>query len=147
MRRYEHLNIGDIARSSTKTVTLDEMLAWAKIYDPQWFHTDPEAAKLSIFGEVVASGIYTAALWRQLDHDINSDIDFICGVAWRETKWPTALKAGDEIYATSEIIEKRPSRSDPGRGIVTFRYGLHNQHDQLVFSCDSINLVRRTPSG
>lgn len=143
MRQYENLIVGDTGRSGIITVDLEEMLEWSRKYDPQWFHADPEMAKESIFGEVVAPGIYTAALWRKLDHEINSDVDFICGVAWKDTRWPKALRAGDIIYATSEIIDKRPSESNANRGIVTFRYGLRNQHDELVFSCDSINLVRR----
>jgi len=143
MRKFEDLEIGDSGRSGKMTVELDDMLQWARDYDPQWFHANPEAAKESIFGEVVAPGIYTAALWRKLDHEINGDVDFICGVAWKETRWPKALRADDVIYATSEIIEKRTSGSKADRGVVTFRYGLRNQHDDLVFSCDSVNLVRR----
>jgi acyl dehydratase len=143
MRKFEDLKIGDTGQSSVHTVELADMLTWAREYDPQWFHLDPEAAKNSIFGEVVAPGIYTAALWRKLDHEINEDIDFICGIAWKETRWPNALRAGDKIYATSEIVAKRRSKGQSDRGVVTFRYGLRNQHDALVFSCDSINLVRR----
>ena len=143
IRKFEDLKIGDSGRSSVMTVELDDMLQWARDYDQQWFHADPQAAKESIFGEVVAPGIYTAALWRKLDHKINSDVDFICGVAWKETRWPNALRAGDRVYATSKIIEKRASESAADRGVVTFRYGLRNQHNELVFSCDSINLGRR----
>ena len=144
MRRYEDLFIGETGRSETLTVDREEMLSWAAVYDPQWFHADPEKAKKSVFGEVVASGIYTAALWRRLDHEINKDVDFICGVAWKETRWPKAVRAGDTLYATSEVIEKRPSKSKADRGIVTFRYQLFNQHDEAVFSCESVNLVQRS---
>jgi len=143
MKKFEDLKVGLTNKSRTSVVELEEMLDWAKKYDPQWFHADPEAAKTSIFGEIISSGIYTAALWRKLDHEINGDIDFICGVAWKETRWPNALRAGDTIYASSEVIEKRDSKTHKDRGIITFRYGLHNQHNQLVFSCDSINLIRR----
>jgi acyl dehydratase len=121
----------------------EEMLAFARSYDPQWFHADPAAAKGSIFGEMVASGVYTAALWRRLDHQINSDIDFICGVAWEDVRWPKAVRAGDRLRAISEILEKRPSISDPSRGVAIFRYALLNQEDAEVFTCRSVNLVRR----
>jgi acyl dehydratase len=143
MRAYEDLVVGEAATSSALTVELDAMLEFARKYDPQWFHADEAAAKESVFGEVVASGIYTAALWRKLDHEINGDVDFICGVAWEDTRWHRAVRAGDALRAVSTVVEKRPSKSDPARGTVIFDYGLIDADDQRVFSCRSINLVRR----
>ena len=143
MRQFEDLEIGETAMSEPLTVDRADMIAFAEKYDPQWFHRDPAAAESSVFGEVVASGIYTAALWRKLDHAINGDVDFICGVAWEDVRWPKAVRAGDELRAVSKVLEKRASESDPGRGVVVYRYGLVNQHNEEVFSCRSINLVRR----
>lgn len=143
MRKFEDLVIGEKSVSDTIVVDRDEMIAFAQQFDPQWFHADAAAARDSVFGEIVASGIYTAALWRRLDHTINGDIDFICGVAWENTRWPNAVRAGDILQTTSEVLEKRPSGSDATRGIATFYYCLINQHGQDVFSCRSINLVRR----
>jgi acyl dehydratase len=143
MKKFEDLEIGQCAMSAPLTVDREDMLAFSRKYDPQWFHSDPEAARQSVFKEVIASGVYTAALWRKLDHQINGDVDFICGVAWEDVRWPKAVRAGDSLHATSEIVEKRDSASDPARGIATFRYELLNQHDEVVFTCLSINLVRR----
>lgn len=143
MRQFEDLEIGERAVSAPLTVAREDMLEFAEKYDPQWFHTDPQAAQRSIFGEVIASGVYTTALWRKLDHTINSDVDFICGVAWGDVRWPKAVRAGDALRATSQVLEKRPSASDPSRGVAVFLYQLFNQHDECVFSCRSINLVRR----
>lgn len=143
MRQFEDLIIGERAVSASLTVDLADMTRFAQAYDPQWFHADAEAAEDSVFGGIVASGIYTAALWRKLDHTINGDVDFICGVAWEDARWPVAVHPGDELRATSEILEKRPSGSDPTRGIAIFRYGVLNQNDEEVFSCRSVNLVRR----
>ncbi len=143
MRKYEDLKIGEHATSQPLTVELEEMVAFARQYDPQWFHADVEAAKNSPFGEVIASGIYTMALWRKIDHTMNGDVDFICGIAWEDVRWAHAVRAGDQLRAYSEVLEKRPSDSDPGRGVVIFQYAMLNQHDKDVFSCRSINLVRR----
>lgn len=143
MRTYEDLVVGESATSGAMTVELAAMLEFARAYDPQWFHADEEAAKQSVFGEVVASGIYTAALWRKLDHQINGDVDFICGVAWEDTRWHRGVRAGDELRAVSSVVEKRPSKSDPNRGTVIFDYGLIDAAGERVFSCRSINLVRR----
>ncbi|MBI1392375.1 MAG: dehydratase [Alphaproteobacteria bacterium] len=143
MRQFDDLVIGEKSISDPMHVDRVEMIAFATKYDPQWFHADSAKAESSVFGEVVASGIYTAALWRRMDHTINGDVDFICGVAWEEARWPKAVRAGDTLRATSEILEKRESRNDPSRGIAIFRYGVINQHGEEVFSCRSVNLVRR----
>lgn len=146
-RYYDDLVIGEFKRSSERCVTLDEMLAFARVYDPQYFHADAQAASHSIFGELVASGIYTMALWRQLDHEISSDIAWICGVAWEDVRWPRAVRAGDRLRASAECLAKRPSASDASRGIVEYRYTLRNQQDEVVFTCRSINLVEVAPPG
>jgi acyl dehydratase len=98
-----------------------------------------------VFGEVIASGIYTMALWRRLDHEISGDIAWICGVAWEDVKWPVAVRAGDKLRAQAECIAKRPSGSDPARGVVEFRYTLLNQRNEIAWTCRSINLVETAP--
>src|SRR5688572_1493494 len=77
-RYFDDLVVGEILESGTHQVTLDELLTFARQYDPQYFHTDPQAAKDSIFGEVIASGIYSMALWRRLDHQVSGSIAWIC---------------------------------------------------------------------
>lgn len=140
--------VGETRESTSRRITHEEMLEFATRYDPQWFHADAEAARKSIFGELVASGIHTAAIWRMLDHEIGKDVRWICGVAWEEVRWPHPVRAGDSVRARSEALAKRPSRSDAGRGVVEYRYSLLNQRDALVFTCRSINLIeRRSPDG
>ena len=123
-RTYEDLSVGEFRRSRERTVTQDEILRFARDYDPQWFHSDAELARGSVFGELVASGIHVLALWRQLDHEINSDIDFVCGVGWDDLRLRHAIRAGDTIHVTSEIVALAPvrkrqaarHRADPLRG-------------------------------
>jgi acyl dehydratase len=141
-KRYlEDLSIGETRESGTLTVELEPMLEFARRYDPQYFHTDTAAARDSVFGEVIASGIYTMALWRRLDHEISHDIAWICGIAWDDVRFPIAVRAGDRLRARAECLSKRPSSSRPERGVTVFRYQLLNQHDQIVFDCRSTNLV------
>ena len=143
MRYFEDLVIGQVEESGTLVVDRDAMLAFVSQYDPQYFHADPEDAKRSTFGEVIASGIYTMALWRRLDHEIAHDIAWICGVAWDDVRFPKALRAGDTIRARARCLSKRDSRTEPNRGIVVYEYELFNQRDELVFTCRSTNLVER----
>jgi acyl dehydratase len=144
-RYYEDLVIGEVRESRARTIALEEMLEFATRYDPQYFHADPIAAKRSIFGEVVASGIHSAAIWRALDHEISGDIHWICGVAWEDVRWPNAVRAGDALRARAEPLAKRLSAKDPTRGVVEYRYCLVNQRGESVFVCRSINLVAVRP--
>ncbi|MHA7875212.1 MaoC family dehydratase [Roseivivax sp.] len=142
-RKWEDLELGETTRSDPVTVTEDDMLAFATRYDPQYFHSDPEAAKDSLFGELIASGIYTAALWRILDHSVNGDVDWVCGVQWDEVRWRKAVRAGDVLTACSEVISKRPSKSRPGVGLVVLAHHVENQDGAVVFSFTSTDLVYR----
>jgi acyl dehydratase len=144
-RYYEDLAVGEVRESGTHTVTREELLTFARQYDPQYFHADPEAARGSSFGEVIASGIYTMAIWRRLDHEIAHDIAWICGVAWNDVRWRIAVRAGDTLRARSECVAKRESDSDPRRGIVECRYSLLNQTGAVAWECLSINLIERRP--
>ncbi|WP_340588841.1 MaoC/PaaZ C-terminal domain-containing protein [Erythrobacter alti] len=141
MLKFEDLEIGEKRRSSSRTITQDEIVKFARQYDPQWFHTDPEAAKQSTFGEVVASGVHVLAIWRQLDHEINSDIDFVCGVGFDNFRLKNALRPGDTVYVTSRLLSKEKSKSGKPRGTCVGYYEMRNQNDEIVLHFESINLV------
>jgi acyl dehydratase len=145
MRYYEDLVEGVVEESGTRTVTREELIAFASQYDPQYFHADETAAKSSFFGDVIASGIHTMAIWRQLDHEIAQDIKWICGVAWDDVRFPKAVRPGDTLRAKAQCLSKRLSGSDPRRGVVVCQYTLLNQDDEVVFTCRSTNLVERKP--
>lgn len=140
-RKFEDLRVGETRTSSSRTITQAEMLSFARQYDPQWFHADADAAQHSIFGEVVASGVHILAIWRQLDHEMNSDIDFVCGVGFDELRLKTALRPGDTVHATSEILSLTPSASGKPRGTAITAYALLNQTGGQIVTFRSINLV------
>lgn len=140
-RTFEDLVLGERRKSRDKHVELFEVLAFAQTYDPQWFHVDPELAKQSAFGGVVASGIHVLAMWRQLDHEINADIDFVCGIGWDALRLKQSVRPGDTIHVTSEIVALTPSTSNPGRGTAMTRYAVVNQRGEEAVTFTSINLV------
>lgn len=140
-RCFEDLSVGEYRVSRERLVTEEEILDFARRYDPQWFHTDPELAKQSVFGEVVASGIHVLAIWRQLDHEINNDIDYVCGVGWDELRLRRAIRAGDVIHVTSEITELRPSTSGKPRGTAVTRYAVVTADGTEAVTFSSTNLV------
>ncbi|QQN75114.1 MaoC/PaaZ C-terminal domain-containing protein [Croceicoccus sp. YJ47] len=140
-RCFEDLEVGEFRRSPPRVVRQEEILEFARAYDPQWFHTDPEAARDSVFGEVVASGIHVLAMWRQMDHAINSDIDHVCGVGWDELRLKSAVRAGDEIHVTSEIVALTPSTTRSDRGTALTRYAVVKADGTEAVTFTSINLV------
>ena len=144
-RYWEDLEIGEHFVSQERTVSEDEIVDFASRYDPQYFHMDPEQAKRSVFGEVVASGVHNLAIWRQLDHEITGDIRWICGVAWDHFRWKRALRGGDAVHVTATCLSKRESESDDRRGIAVYRYAMINQDGKEIFHMDSTNLVERRP--
>lgn len=145
-RKFEDLVVGEVRESGWHQVSEQEIVDFARQYDPQWFHADPEAAKESTFGEVIASGVQLLAIWRQLDHGINSDIDFVCGVGFDDYRMKTALRAGDRVKVRSEILELRPSTSRPDRGTAITAYAMVNERGETILSFKSINLVHRRAS-
>lgn len=141
LRMLEDLQVGETRRSGTFTVSEQDIIDFAQKYDPQWFHTDPVAARGSHFGQIVASGVHVLAIWRQLDHQINNDIDFVCGIGFDDFRLKTALRPDDEVYVTSCILSIERSKSGKQRGTVVGHYEMRNQRDEIVLHFNSINLV------
>jgi acyl dehydratase len=121
-RFLEDLAPGDAFESGRLTVTADAILAFAREYDPQPFHTDPVAAQTSFFGRLIASGWHTAALTMKLLNGAGMDIaGGIIGAGAEELRWPAPLAPGDAIHVRVEILASRASKSRPEIGIVRAR--------------------------
>ena len=123
MARYlEDLKPEQAFESRRHTITQDEIVAFARQYDPQFFHLDPEAATTSFFGKLIASGWHTCALTMKMLTEAEMDLaGGIIGAGMEELKWPTPLVPGDTIHVRVEIIESRASKSRPAIGIVRTR--------------------------
>jgi acyl dehydratase len=128
----EDLSVGQVFRSEPRVVTLEEMIAFARDNDPQYFHVDAEAAKASLFGELIASGWQTAALSMRLL--VEGPAPFAGGLigVGAEISWPKPVRPGDSIRIEGEVTDINRSRSRPDRGIVTVRLTTYNQRDEPV---------------
>jgi acyl dehydratase len=117
---FEDLNIGDNWTTTEHSVDREEMLAYSRINDPWPIHVDPDAARKSPFGGLIASGRYTISLMYRLSHEVVNQPDrtwaFLGGFDW-QLKFLEPVRAGDRLHERITIIEKRPS-SKPGRGII-----------------------------
>ena len=146
MRYLEDLVIGEERLSQPVRVSADEIIEFAKKFDPQPFHIDPEAAKLTQFGGLIASGTHTLAYWRKMDDEINGDIAYICGLEYESVRLITPLRPGDDMFLKSEIIEARRSKTRPDRGVVKIAYRVSNQNNQTLATLTCTSLVK-TKSG
>jgi acyl dehydratase len=130
---FEDFTPGRVFDLGTTVVDRDEMVAFARRFDPQPFHLDEEAGAGSIFKGLAASGWFTAGLWmrRYVDEILNRATS-IASPGGEDIAWPAPVFAGDELRASMEIVEARLSRSRPGLGLVKLRATLR-RGDDLVF--------------
>jgi acyl dehydratase len=130
---FEDFTPGRVFDLGTVVVDRDEMLAFARRFDPQPFHVDEEAGKASIFGALAASGWFTASLWMRTYVDgVLARATSLGSPGGEEIAWPAPVFAGDELRAAMEVLEARRSRSRPTLGLVKLRASLH-RGDELVF--------------
>ena len=103
-------------------ISQDAIIAFAREYDPQPFHTDPAAASASFFGKLIGSGWHTAALTMRMLTETQMDIAHgLIGAGVEQLRWPTPLQAGDVIHVRVDVLDVRPSKSRPEIGIVRIR--------------------------
>jgi acyl dehydratase len=128
----EDLHLGQRFTSGSHTVDEAQIKAFANQFDPQPFHLDEEAAEDSLFGGLVASGWHTAAITMRLQ--VESGLPIAGGIigAGGEIDWPRPTRPGDVLHVESEVLEIRPSRSRPDRGIVTVRSETRNHRGEVV---------------
>jgi len=147
-RYFEDVEVADTFHSGPHAVTKEAMIAFAREYDPQPFHLDANAAAGSDFGELSASGWYTAAVAMRLF--ITGGLRFVggaIGLGVDELRWPAAVHADDKLALTTEILEKRPSKSTPGRGIIRLRNTATKENGEVVLSFTANAMVQRRPTG
>jgi acyl dehydratase len=147
-RYLEDIAVGQTYLSRTITVGKGCMIDFAAEFDPQPFHIDEEAARSSFFGELVASGWYTAALTMRLlvESDFNPAGGLI-GASFDELAFSRPVRAGDELYVEAEVLDVRESKSRPRYGSVKARMTTKNQHDEPVLVYVVNLIVQRRPEG
>lgn len=128
----EDLAVGMTFTAGPHHVTEEAIIAFAREFDPQPFHTDPEAAKSTFFNGLAGSGWHTAAITMKLLVAGAATFDGGAIGLGGEISWPRPMRPGDALTVTSEIIDITPSRSKPNQAIVTMRTTTENQVSQPV---------------
>jgi len=145
---YEDLTPNRVIELGSATVDRDEMIDFARRFDPQPFHLDEEAAASSIFGGLAASGWYTVGLWmRRYVDTVLGDSTGMGSPGGRDLTWHAPVFAGDVLDCRLEVLTARRSASRPEMGIVDIR-GTAHRGERCVFSATFTALygVRSGPS-
>ena len=146
-RYFEDYVTGAVYEYGYITVTEAEILEFAQSYDPQPIHVDREFAAAGPFGGLIASGWHTAGVMMRMlcDHYV-SRVASLASPGVDELRWATPLRPGDRLRLRTEIVEARPSRTKPDRGLIRTRAALLNDADGQVPSLLAMNLIARRPS-
>lgn len=140
----EDLTVGQKFTAGSIAVTADEIIEFAKKYDPQPFHLNAEDAAKSMFGGLIASGWHTAAMTMRMI--IQSSPNFPGGMVGRTVEnlnWLRAVKPGDVLSYEGEITDLRPAESAPGRGIMRVKSRTLNQNGKPVLEMDAVIFIPR----
>jgi acyl dehydratase len=143
---FDDLQVGQRFTSGTHLVDAAQIKEFARQFDPQPFHLDAEAAKGSLFEGLVASGWHTAAITMRLM--VTSGLPIAGGLigAGGEIAWPKPTRPGSVLHVESEILDLKPSKSRPDRGMATIRNETRDQNGDIVQVMTAKLVVPRRPS-
>ena len=145
---FEDFTPGDVIELGTYEMTEAEIIDFGRRFDPQYFHTDPQAALDSPFGGLIASGWHTCSAWARLWIDtVISKADGRGSPGMQEVRWHEPVRPGDLLTATVEILDVRRSSRHADRGTVFIGCSMTNQHGRVVMTCHGRGLFgRRHPA-
>src|SRR3989442_13312759 len=145
-RYFDDLTQGDRIKSATYEVTEEQIISFAREFDPQPFHLDAAVADQTMFKGLIASGWHTAAITMRLFVQTLNFSEGAIGLGVDELRWPNAVRPGDGLQVETEIIDLRPSRSKPNYGIIRLRNVTKNQRGEIVQTMTASAMVpkRRT---
>ena len=145
---FEDVEIGETTDFGTYAVTREEVLEFARKYDPQPFHLSDEAAAKTHFGRLAASGWHTGAMAMRVIVNRLTDLKWagLGSPGLDELRWLKPVHPGDTLRVTGTVVDKKPSRSKPGIGTFWTDTIVTNQHDEPVMRYTSIVLMQRRPA-
>lgn len=146
MKYFEDVKVGDVTRFGRYEVTREEIVEYARQFDPQPFHLDEEAARASMYGGLIASGWHTAAMLMRMVCDNMIPLSATMGaMGFDDLKWLRPVRPGDVLSAESEIREKVEGKR-PDRAMVKVESRVLNQRGEVVMSLVSLVIYLRRPA-
>ena len=145
---FEDFRPGDRFESGSYDMTEAEIREFGHRFDPQIFHVDTVAARDSIFGGLVASGLHTLCVGSRLFTDLGIyHGTLVAGVEMENLHFLHPVRPGDTLRVEAEVISTRPSRTKPDRGILHVTTKVLNQKDEVVMTWVSVELIKRRNPG
>ena len=141
---FEDFQVGQVYELGSYTVSEEQILTFAREFDPQPFHVDSVLAAESIYGGIRASGLHTASIFMRLLYD-----GLVCRSASMgspgqdELRWLRPVRPGDTLTARGTVEELIPSKSKPDRGLVRKSYEVLNQHGEKVMTMRGLGMFGR----
>lgn len=143
---FEDFKPGDVLFLGERTLGRDEIIAFAREFDPQPFHVDEEAAAQSMFGGLIASGWHTCGLVMRMMCDSHlNDCASLGSPGLDNIRWLLPVRPGDTLRAERHILETRVSQSKPGVGIIRSRWEVRNQRNEMVMTMEGYGMFGRRP--
>jgi len=141
-RCLEDYVVGSVSEFGSIAVEEAEIIEFARRFDPQVFHTDPEAAKKTIYGGLIASGWHTASMMMRLivDHYLPTARS-LGSPGIDNLRWIRPVRPGDELSVRVTVLEANRSRSKPDRGVVRSFVEVLNQNHEVVLTVNAVNLL------
>ena len=144
---FEDFRVGQVIELGSCTVSKDEIIAFARKFDPQPFHIDEAAAERSIYGGLIASGWHTGSLFMRLLYDgLLSHAASMGSPGQDELRWIKPVRPGDTLSARGLVEELIPSRSKPDRGLIRTTYEVFNQDGDKVMTLRGIGMFGKRPT-
>jgi acyl dehydratase len=146
-RYFEDFSAGHIFELGSVSFTDDEIIAFARLYDPQPMHVDPVLASQSIYGGLIASGWHTVAGYMRLlvDH-VMLGSESLGSPGIDQLRWVKPVRPRDVLRCRYTVLETKTSRSRPDWGIVRGRGEMTNQANELVMHFEAVNFFLRKPA-
>jgi acyl dehydratase len=143
MYYFEDIETHHKQRSREYHLNEKEIIDFAKQWDPQPFHIDPEIAKNTKFGGLFASGAHLIAICYKLITERDPKPAFIAGMGLEKVKFLTPARPGDILIFEEEVVWKRESKSNPDAGIIYSAGRLLNQRGEAVFTVEGSGLIQK----
>ncbi|MEM5274036.1 MaoC family dehydratase [Cupriavidus taiwanensis] len=147
MLYFEDFEAGSRRELGSYLVTEEEILSFARQYDPQPFHIDKEAATSSIYGGLISSGWMTCSIMmRLLVLSTTGKSASMGSPGVDEIRWLKPVYAGDTLTVVLNVLDSRPSQSKPDRGVVHTQWEATNQRGELVCTVKGMGMYGRRPA-
>lgn len=143
---FEDFEVGKTIEVGQRSVTEEEIIAFATQFDPQPFHVDKDAAEESMYGGIIASGWHTCSMMMRLMVDgILRNSASLGSPGLDEIRWIKPVRGGDTLTVSTTVLESKPSTSRPDRGVVLTVWEARNQRGELVATVKGMGMYLRRP--